>query len=102
MDEFNPEQRLMVEIMRATGQPDPEAVVRADPIAAALIGSHLRPVFERMAEAAAGACEAYLRVQEVERARRKERRERIIGIAAALAVSLILWWGIIAAVRWAM
>lgn len=97
MDEFSPEQRVMIEVMRATGQPDPEAVVRADPVTAALFGSHLAPVLERMAAVAVDAVESYMRL---ERQMRKARRERLIGWSIGLVVSLILWWGIIAALRW--
>ncbi len=95
VDEFSPEQQVMVAVMRSAGHPDPEAVVRADPIAAALMGSHLAPVLERMAGAATEALDSYLRA-------RKDRRERNFWWSLGFATSLIIWWGIIAAVRWAM
>ncbi len=99
MDEFSPEQRIILEVMRVAGEPDPEAVVRADPITAALFGSHLAPVLERMASVAAEAVETYVRLQ---RQMRKERRERLIGWTGGFVMALIIWWGIIAVVRWAM
>lgn len=96
MDEFSPEQRIM---MHASGHPDPESVVRAEPVAAALMGSHLAPVLEKMAKAATEALESYLRL-------RKARRQRIMREALAvwvcLCVLLILWWPVIAALRWVL
>lgn len=104
MDEFNPEQQIVIAVMRQTGHPDPEAVVRQAPIAAALMGSHLAPVMERLCEVIANAGPAIAALAEqLERARKDARRERLRragGWTFALLVSLILWWGIITAVRW--
>lgn len=87
----------MIEVMRVAGQPDPESVVRADRVNAARLGSQLRPSLERMAVAGAEAMKHYERLY---RQMRKARRRRITGWSIGLAVSLMLWWGIIAAVRW--
>lgn len=51
MDEFSPEQQLMVEIMRLQGVRDPEAVVRSDRVFAYHLGSHLLPVLVQFADA---------------------------------------------------
>lgn len=104
MDEFNPEQRLMVEVLRVTGRDDPEAVVRADPMAAAHIGSYMMPALQKMCEAVAKAAPAIAALAEqLEQARKDARRERMrraAGWALALTIAAIMWWGIIAAVRW--
>lgn len=104
MDEFNPEQQIVIAVMRQTGHPDPEAVVRQAPIAAALMGSHLAPALERMCEVMAQATPAIRALAEqLEQARkdaRKERMRRAAGWTFSLLVAMVMWWGIIAAVRW--
>lgn len=62
-DEFNPEQRVMIAVMRTTGVSDPETVVRADRLTAYLFGSYLTPVLCRLADAAA---QAMRRISEAE------------------------------------
>jgi hypothetical protein len=106
MDEFNAEQRLMVEVMRVTGHPDPESVVRADPLAAAHIGAHMAPVVEKMCDAFTKAAPAiHYFAEQMERARKDARREhwrRIVGWAVSLFLAVIMWVGLYLLVRWAL
>lgn len=102
MDEFNPEQRLMVEIMRTAGQPNPEDVVRADPVTAAFFGATMMPAVKKLAEAAAEACASIAVFQEQTRKARDERRRRVAGWIFVLVTAAIMWVLIIAALRWAV
>jgi hypothetical protein len=61
-DEFSPEQRIAIEVMRVAGTKDPEAVARADRVGAALAGAHLRPVLTRLCDAAIVALEECQRI----------------------------------------
>lgn len=58
-DEFNPEQRIVIAIMRYQGVDHPEDIVRADRVSAALIGSHFTSPVEELAAAAARFVKAF-------------------------------------------
>lgn len=60
MEEFSPEQRIAIEVMRVAGTKDPEAVARADRVSASLVGGALEPVLRRMCDAASAALQAFM------------------------------------------
>lgn len=59
-DEFSPEQRIIVEVLRFTGDPNPEATVRSQRLEAYWLGAHLAPAMARYAAAAVKVLDAYI------------------------------------------
>lgn len=62
MNEFSPEQRIAIEIMRSTGVKEPEAVARANRLAAYSLGAHMAPVLRRLCDVIAEAADVVQRV----------------------------------------
>ncbi len=98
MDEFNEEQRVMIGVLQVQGHPDPESVVRAAPLQATVMGSRLMPSLVAIAEAST---KVLALIEPLQRQLvRRERRRRMACLFGAFLISAIMWWGIIAAVRW--
>lgn len=47
-EEFNLEQQVVIATLRQQGVPNPEAVVRADRVTAALVGAYMVPIYRKM------------------------------------------------------